>query len=1165
VHDAGAGELALLVAMPDGKLVYWESVPNAATGDVIRQKSQGLQGHVGGLFSSEMVVDITEAEPDGFILTSSVGRIIHVSVKDPQGRPALSFHYLRSNNASSGGLLDSFKSVFSSSTWKREIAAVRPCPPRGKTNRRCIVANVQGLFQTWDLVRHGAQNLTTEVDAKMRIVKAIHDVKPAMDNGSFEFRVLDFTPYPATQHGSPDVNKVLVMVALEGTSETNYFLVDLTLRESSMDVNAVYPITCSHEPHTEDSDWPAFRPRLLLPSPAHTAFLVFDKRLILVSLGQVKNSPDTQLQQESHELSDPYQDVLYINRDNYDHLVGCTIESSHNGSEASSCLLIAHNFGLAKATAMPVAENESVADRRAEICRSRIEQAVFFGHSPSNLFDFRFGLSSQEWTVDEIETAAEVINNSIVDNESQYIARMMPSMEHQLATRAAALVDLIRIVGKYDVPLMLRWHLLWSAEKVAAAKAIWNNYNDTLATKEPHEQLLLPELIDMISERYKSEVDVGETDKVRNFFIKDVAMTWTLIPWAHNSLEVLWKEGETSRHRHAFYTSQANNIEILGLEAAFEYRERNAEAYGIGTDVIEDGIYQGDYTSIVTDDIWTSTGETATFAKKLADLAREIALSSAQSSEDEVAISDELAIKLTLDNPKLVNLCCQVWTERIRFLKSRAEDDRRQAGEQRAADFEKVRFDLIVGLTKLGLYDDALKLAEKYHDMDALAEVFTEFELFCAAEMKRPGHQQEEEAIIAKIRENTERNEHYFTTYGSRWANAVYDRQIRRGELTSVLIGNPTHHNFLTQYFHDRPDLSALSWMHQVAQDEYANASEDLLQAQREDMNVWNKKIELSVAKLSMLAAVETKQLEPAAASKLARKSDRRLDIIGIEEKLHQYIQPLVLESIDKAAALNLAMEAYGGSVSETLLLKELLRKHFESLVEQQFLDAEELIDTLTLMAENVEPEERSEFMNQRFYHALQLLKLTGFEGDRKDLHLAIIWRRCLLQDDWAKLNKTEAKDEQAVARATESTTFFRTVKLCYESSKHVSFLYTAGSLTKSLEELDAFLPLPPSEIIGSGSDLESLSKSARYAATQREILKRLAADHSKEDKALSKAMDQCRLESWWEGIVDSAKHVLRQEANDAGEAVAQAQRQRDEASVSSAPAVDAHGDTLMG
>jgi len=45
-----------------------------------------------------------------------------------------------------------------------------------------------------------------------------------------------------------------------------------------------------------------------------------------------------------------------------------------------------------------------------------------------------------------------------------------------------------------------------------------------------------------------------------------------------------------------------------------------------------------------------------------------------------------------------------------------------------------------------------------------------------------------------------------------------------------------------------------------------------------------------------------------------------------------------------------------------------------------------------------------------------------------------IIWRRCMLRDDWAEMNNTEQKDDQQVSEQLARTALYRTFFLCFKN-----------------------------------------------------------------------------------------------------------------------------------
>lgn len=83
------------------------------------------------------------------------------------------------------------------------------------------------------------------------------------------------------------------------------------------------------------------------------------------------------------------------------------------------------------------------------------------------------------------------------------------------------------------------------------------------------------------------------------------------------------------------------------------------------------------------------------------------------------------------------------------------------------------------------------------------------------------------------------------------------------------------------------------------------------------------------------------------------------------------------------------------------------------------------------------------EFSTRRFVTALNLVRLHGFEtGEigRKELLEKIIWRRCIIQDDWPKINRTELKDDAQVEAETGATALFKTLREGFKLSMLLTF-----------------------------------------------------------------------------------------------------------------------------
>ncbi|MCJ1293924.1 hypothetical protein MMC34_005481 [Xylographa carneopallida] len=1142
-----------------GQVIYWESVKQAANAELVRQKQQVLMGSIGGLLSGETITKITEAEPDGFILTTSSGRIIHLAVRDPQGRPQISTQYMKNNTTSAKGLLGSITSVFSTGSWRRDIAAVHTGLLRGKSHRTCIVATVQGLFQAWELARHSTKTLLFEVDIRDEVF-AVIQTSPSRsytDDMKSDFQFLDFALFPGSEAVTEEFlsHRLLVLTCIMIGRVGNYHLIDLRIRNGSVDIDVVHPITCYSEGQFRAPDENSFKAQLLLPEPAEMAFMILERSIVLVSLARIEETPSSQIQIESHTLPDTFQEALHMRQIAYhDHdyrVVGCCSEIVGTDPGKATCTLLVHGFGMAQITILPLKEGQSALERSTVTAKSKMEQAIFYGETSYNLFDFRPGRSQFRIHDTELEAAALEINHSIMSSTSSYIPAISPSMEHQLELRATALAELIDYVSSWQLKIETRWQLLWSAEKMRIAIVIWKWYNAQLSSrKQERETLLLPELLDMVSEKYKVEnrSERGETDIVRHYLIHDVWRIELVIPWAEHAVKELYDEGIQDPAKQLSLIDQALDIQICSMEAAFAFRTANAEVYGLGTDMIEDGIYQGSYESLP--EPWTSIAETVEKVKELAIRSGELAHEHADTPGSEHGGVDfEIVRKVAADNPRLVHICCQVYDERFRWLKAQPDAQTKAKGDAIIHEYHQVRRDLIVYIVDLEMPNEGIKLAERYQDMQALVDVIERSTSQAVERLAESGLSESDELDYElQLESNRKKVESYFTTYGSKWANVLYSNTIAHGAIADLFDNVGSYQKFLTLYLRGKPEYSKLSWINEVlAEHNYVKASDALMATQKQEVGLWSKKIELSMGKLALLAAQEqeNQRVKDDVALKMIRRVDRRMEMIDIQDQIYAYIQPALVQALDEDAKFKIAVEEFGLYATKAMpTLKAIFEQNIAKLVSCQTLDAEDIIDIVTLLNDGTQHVDSQGLPLQRFSLALKTLTLTGLGQlgpGRHELHEKIIWRRCMLNDDWELLNRTEMKDDEAVAHETRTTALFQTLKTGFEdgmtprrrlASYFKTNLVYAGTF-------DIIEPLPPSAILSAGTTVASLRTSSRYVNTADSTLKALAQDLEKEDRMLEDAIKKGRLEMWWKGIVEAAKASAREDADRRGSEMA--------------------------
>ncbi|KAL8926445.1 MAG: hypothetical protein Q9208_002988 [Pyrenodesmia sp. 3 TL-2023] len=1177
-------EPGLLIVTPVcGKATYWETLSSAASVDLSRQKQQAIQGTITGLASGERVTKMIEAEPQGFLLTISSGKIVHLSIADAQGKASISTQILRNTNTQTGGIFGSLRNVFGGSGWPRDIAAVKAATSFQRGQRECIVGTTRGVLQAWELNWNGAHSLKYEVDARPKLLESIRDIGIVPPDSEDQlFGVLDFAFLSTTTTGrelassrSKSETSLLVLTVASQGNNVRYNLHVVNIANGAVDVPVVHPISCYRTPAFPEA---AFKPTLLVSEQGQTAYVVFEKSLVLVSLEEIPDSPDSQLQTETSKMPDPFQDVLDFRGDKGYLVVGCGMDTPDRGFDGSACTVMVQGYGVIRVSVAPLAEGLTLLDRATITAEAKLGQAVFYG-SQQSLFDFS-GRPEIQFATEEVEEAAIRISRSITSSSSKHLSTAGPSMEQHLQRRATALADLIKHLRKHYQPIHLkfRWELLWEAEKMAAARAIWRCYSNTFASKPKEEKVLLYELVECISEKDKTEnqPDDHETDRVRHWLIHDVWRLEILLPWATKALTLLYNESVEDNAPmtpacRARLISEAHDIQLAALETAYSFRQDNASLYGLDENTMVNGVLSQGYEGMP--EIWTSTGYICQAVQQLAEYFQEFAtdLDSHNSSDEEGSSPpQQLLEKIAQSNSRLVDISCKTQIERCRLLQASDNPDIRNHGQDLERASKGSRRELLKGLVNIGLYLPAIKLGEKYNDMEALAEVL-ESEIQTSQDdlTNNVLAGEETDEIRAKIALCEGFADKYFDKYGASWANAFFARFVAQGRVSQLLMHGPKHRRHMTSFFRSHPECAAFSWIHEVAvEGDLATAADDLWRAQKQADTVWAKKIQLSMSKLATVAAVTSQQKDDNDASSMAHEIDSQLEVLDAQEQLYRYLKPTMRRALnDTPAKVDVVMEQYFKRfVKAKKALRSAMKINVKKMVEEAVLDAEDLVDTISLMDEDgLDP--ASEFAVRRFLIAIRLVRLCKFEtGEvaRKDLLEKSIWRRCIIQDNWPMINRTEMKDDAQVEVETGATALFKTLKEGFKSGFW-----------------DDHPPPEPSALLNTGTTVESLRTSSRYDVASNSALEIIARDLEIEDSVLETCIKEGRLEQWWNGIVDAARISARNEANQSGEAQSrrqeaerefQHQMVRDDQAAwgvqhadGAASGVDDEGDVMMG
>lgn len=1068
--SSNSSEPGLVVVMSNGKVTYWESIASAATLDLIQQQRHGVEHSISGLMTHENVIKILNAESAGFLLGFSTGRIAYMSLRDSHGRPAISVEFLRDAGGATkrGGLFGSLRNALSIAGWKGKLTAIKAAPASKPGERTVVTATSKGRLQVWNLHRGGHNMLIAEAETSGPILQALKDTNPTLSEThieSLELYDVAFTAQSTRDHqfanplsdGADGGTSLLLLVSVRDREQTHYALVQLILRPHSSDISLVRHLR-SYKSVVNDGAISG--PSLHLPSPAVVAFVIFDSAVVVASIANTSFSPESQLLSDSHVLSENFEDIVDFRKDSGVEIVGSGMEEPHSSGQTSedmktrrhkakypAALLLVKGGGVIRIAATDSYRLTSNAPQRVT-AKSKLEQAVFFGSQENNLLNFN-GHAKLRFTAKEIGDAALELSHDIISSMTPHIPSLPASIEQNLRRRAAALRDLASHLKATGVTLdrVTRWKLMWDAEKVAGATVVWDRYNALLQSKPVGmKHGLLNDLVLYIHEKYKTQPlpEAGELDRIRHWFINDIYRLQIAVPWAFQVVKHNYQEGQKNHATIMSLVSEADDFVSGALGGAFNFREKSLELYGLEDEHLENGILLSNYEGLP--EFWTSTHFIVENVKRQTDLARALATEYWQAPYLEGAPDPQLVNKVRKENVQLVDLCCRSTRERYRWLMSQDDDMSRNTGVHLRNASIRVREIHFEKLAELELVDEAIELAEIHRVFSSLVKLVVEelerLQLVC--DDPATGDTMDDSRAVEvqqRVSHMQDLIQDYVENYGPEFANALYTYYVNRGELYALISDTQGKDGFLSAFLRSHSEFAKVSWINEVTREnDYGRATMALLDlGLTQEKDVWCKKVELSIGKLACMAGRHSEAgrfIIPEGVDLKVKYAKRQLTLLQIQEKIYSHIYPAIRAAIDDNAELQLALEVYGnkGNVTDTIFAT--LTEKFNFLIGHKIMEPLDIVDLLTLMGGSGRMEQPGSLDGQEFYYAL--LALGPGSDDTADFEEAerLVWRRCMLRDDWREINNTNTKDDRQVQHRLRRTALYATLRACLKNRK---------------------------------------------------------------------------------------------------------------------------------
>ncbi|KAL2786233.1 Non-repetitive/WGA-negative nucleoporin C-terminal-domain-containing protein [Aspergillus keveii] len=1108
----------LMLLMPhSGRIIYWETVSCAGSLGLPRQKQTGLQGHISGMLSGEYATDIVNGEPSGVMVTFSSGRVAHVTLRDSQGKPAVTVNFLRNSSNSGGiGFFGGIKNVLGGGFWRKKVAAVRAGESCQRGQRDIIIATSAGLVEIWDTHWNNGSILKRQFDIKgnLRRSLAVHSLDL---NDDCDVRVWDlaFSNHKQNlddqQRDSGQSWEVAVLVGLfSGSNLRGIFVIQLSLSESIY-ISSTNPISS----HTIPTGIEDLRPRLFIPRPGETAFIVLGQSVILLSLVGVGASPSSQLLIDNGQPQSFHDSINFRSGKEYE-ILGTGFEDEGDGVSFPACLVMIRDFGVIRISALPRQEAASSSENAQITAQHKLEQAVFYG----TLLGNPLNLSSKgdlNFPIMEIEEATVEICRGLLQSSSKFIPATAISVDQNLKLRAKALDDLCRLLLEQNKLLDRRiwWELLWSAEKIAAQRAIWR-LEESARKAKPNGPTFLAHVLSSMSDKFKTKPEQGGevNDPVRHWFLYDTCRMEHIVPWIFHAIKPQKGNASKQLRRMSEHILEASELSLAVLETAFKYRDEHASRFGIGDGYLEDGVLITGYEDLP--EFWTSYSISYSETGHLLEVELESCRAWIQASTGTETSDAQLIRKVARNSARHLRILGQMHLERTRWLS--VQEDQKLVDEAlsiKQSHIKQRRWHLFK-LAGIGQLDDAINIAEGFRDMTALVELIIELQdqrkgvMFAQdlSEDSPSGSQTASTELEMKITQ-------YFEKFGDAWADAFFSRQISMGQ-SGILFSMAKFQPFVTRFLHKNPAYSKLSWINDVVGDaNYESAAKTLENlALEQEQDIWSHRVELSLAKLANLATWER---QGASKSQPVQDNVKRLEDLAemgaVQEVIYAHVSPILQGAIDEKAEIDLAVEHFANSVAQDRpSLHELLAEALAGVVSRRVMGLDQLVDLLTLMDLGLDSDSgQNDFSGREFYLALRVVRLGLYAKGDPNYSLALqklVWRRCVIGDNWDATGKAVEQMGSYSETLFYTTSLFRTLVLCLKDRQ------TEDSNTAPL-----YLPTSPEEILLNDSDSALLS--SRFRPEQRA---RITQDLEHENSILAKYIEKGGLGFWFKSLLASAE-----------------------------------------
>lgn len=983
----GNSEPGLVLTYADlGKTVYFENID-----------FQSLQ-HTVKLSAGERIQAYENIDPTGILFATSNGRLILLSLRSPAGKPILkSFDLISSSFLSFIPLLSGASASHVVAGVTGSIASIRASKNLGNGSRSVIVLTENGRFLILTIDRYGQTSKEFEFNGLKNIFfNEIKDLYEASDIDILDCISLD------------NDNNFLVLTCIKISSqECAYILFTLKQEDDELLVVQGYKLTRYTAVVKKRNN----SPKMYLCKPNGITFVVFGDAVVLV-----ETIP--QISTDDQNFRRRWEDIITF-RSHID-IIGYGFEDAI----FPSMIVISKQVGMLQ---IAMINDNKNARNNSSFVKSHIEQAVFYGgeadegmgNSMTPLeFDFTNNIQLEE---KEIENSVLQVSDELISSKLIYLPPRLASLESHLQRRFEKCVTFNKYVANNflnDIPLSTKLQIIDDFQKISAAVQIWSIINEY--RQKPEYSDIFVSVIQSMDLPVSNNTNMANSNVIENFFYYDVKHLGKFL-----SLLI-----STLLSNNSIYYNAAIVIVLKAIKnGAIDIEDDTKYGlYHIDADAaIREGMSAGIYPWIISDDLCFKYAEL--FAKYYDSI------NQSESFQNSPEVVGQII--------SLVLILFFTFNSALSYFGSSASNAELFVKYEQTYKTGKSQW--INSLLIIGESNIALQIAESFKDFESIVQVIE-------SESLKINSTKDEQLIYDKLK-------FYFENFGYNFARTLYEFFVKSDKYQDLLMGyvNYDHFDFLKTFLNSSPKYGRIFWIKNVLDNDFLQAGETLIKISNSlDESIQNKEFELSIAKLSLLTVLESGPNNNFVQEKF-HNIEVELFVLEVQNKLFDEMSQLVGPQQDieinnrvpdddqesgsedmKNSQIDKVLNLLGSNLinnrsGNNSVLFHNLKKSLSLLMNKQYVPTLGLIDLLTLLNANTNS------IKFNFYNALKIiLQDRSLDNYEFQFLQTLIWRRCILADDWAEtlgLIQQETKSSEFIQEKISKSVLYQTLLHCFRNN----------------------------------------------------------------------------------------------------------------------------------